>query len=194
MSNFNPKKYLIKNIIYTTLIILLAIFSTYNIYYKFQDEIGKDKYKNWKDIEGIHEKSGDRMSITNVTPVTDSVGLSSKAYSLNIKNNLTVPVLFKIKIVDDLDRVVADNCQNELLSKDFIRISIKNGKEDNQIYNLNELKDGILLDDEMKALEDRELTIRIWVNRDSNIPLNTNLHYHGIIQVLESNNTVAINK
>ena len=193
MSNFNPKKYLIKNIIYTTLIILLAIFSTYNIYYKFQDDRDVN-YNSESFVVTFHEKSGDRMSITNVTPVTDSVGLSSKAYSLNIKNNLTVPVLFKIKIVDDLDRVVADNCQNELLSKDFIRISIKNGKEDNQIYNLNELKDGILLDDEMKALENRELTIRIWVNRDSNIPLNTNLHYHGIIQVLESNNTVAINK
>lgn len=193
MSNFNPKKYLIKSIIYTTLIILLAIFSTYNIYYKFQDDRDVN-YNSESFVVTFHEKSGDRMSITNVTPVTDSVGLSSKAYSLNIKNNLTVPVLFKIKIVDDLDRVVADNCQNELLSKDFIRISIKNGKEDNQIYNLNELKDGILLDDEMKALEDRELTIRIWVNRDSNIPLNTNLHYHGIIQVLESNNTVAINK
>lgn len=193
MSNFNPKKYLIKNIIYTTLIILLAIFSTYNIYYKFQDDRDVN-YNSESFVVTFHEKSGDRMSITNVTPVTDSVGLSSKAYSLNIKNNLTVPVLFKIKIVDDLDRVVADNCQNELLSKDFIRISIKNGKEDNQIYNLNELKDGILLDDEMKALEDRELTIRIWVNRDSNILLNTNLHYHGIIQVLESNNTVAINK
>lgn len=193
MSNFNPKKYLIKNIIYTTLIILLAIFSTYNIYYKFQDDRDVN-YNSESFVVTFHEKSGDRMSITNVTPVADSVGLSSKAYSLNIKNNLTVPVLFKIKIVDDLDRVVADNCQNELLSKDFIRISIKNGKEDNQIYNLNELKDGILLDDEMKALEDRELTIRIWVNRDSNIPLNTNLHYHGIIQVLESNNTVAINK
>lgn len=193
MSNFNPKKYLIKNIIYTTLIILLAVFSTYNIYYKFQDDRDVN-YNSESFVVTFHEKSGDKMSITNVTPVTDSVGLSSKAYSLSIKNNLTVPVPFKIKIVDDLDKVAADNCQNELLSKEFIRISIKNGKEDNQIYNLNELEDGILLDDEMKALEDRELTIRIWVNRDSNIPMNTNLHYHGIIQVLENNNTVAINK
>lgn len=193
MSNFNPKKYLIKNIIYTTLIILLAVFSTYNIYYKFQDDRDVN-YNSESFVVTFHEKSGDKMGITNVTPVTDSVGLSSKAYSLSIKNNLTVPVPFKIKIVDDLDKVAADNCQNALLSKEFIRISIKNGKEDNQIYNLNELEDGILLDDEIKALEDRELTIRIWVNRDSNIPMNTNLHYHGIIQVLENNNTVAINK
>ena len=97
MSNFNPKKYLIKNIIYTTLIILLAIFSTYNIYYKFQDDRDVN-YNSESFVVTFHEKSGDRMSITNVTPVTDSVGLSSKAYSLNIKNNLTVPVLFKIKI------------------------------------------------------------------------------------------------
>ena len=134
------------------------------------------------------------MSITNVTPVTDSVGLSSTAYNLNIKNNQTVAVPFRIKIIDDFEKIADDNCQDNLISKNYIRISVKNGKKENQIYNLNELNDGILLDDEIKALENREITVRIWVNKDSNIPMNTDLHYHGIIQVLENNDMVAINK
>ena len=38
MYNFNPKKYIAKNIIYTVIIILIAVISTYKIYYKFQDD------------------------------------------------------------------------------------------------------------------------------------------------------------
>lgn len=193
MYNFNPKKYIAKNIIYTVIIILIAVISTYKIYYKFQDD--RDiNYSSESFVVTFHEKSGDKMSITNVTPVTDSVGLSSTAYNLNIKNNQTVAVPFRIKIIDDFEKIADDNCQDNLISKNYIRISVKNGKKENQIYNLNELNDGILLDDEIKALENREITIRIWVNKDSNIPMNTDLHYHGIIQVLENNDMVAINK
>ena len=167
--------------------------STYKIYYKFQDD--RDiNYSSESFVVTFHEKSGDKMSITNVTPVTDSVGLSSTAYNLNIKNNQTVAVPFRIKIIDDFEKIADDNCQDNLISKNYIRISVKNGKKENQIYNLNELNDGILLDDEIKALENREITVRIWVNKDSNIPMNTDLHYHGIIQVLENNDMVAINK
>jgi hypothetical protein len=193
MYNFNPKKYIAKNIIYTVIIILIAVISTYKIYYKFQDD--RDiNYSSESFVVTFHEKSGDKMSITNVTPVTDSVGLSSTAYNLNIKNNQTVAVPFRIKIIDDFEKIADDNCQDNLISKNYIRISVKNGKKENQIYNLNELNDGILLDDEIKALENREITVRIWVNKDSNIPMNTDLHYHGIIQVLENNDMVAINK
>ncbi len=193
MYNFNPKKYIAKNIIYTVIIILIAVISTYKIYYKFQDD--RDiNYSSESFVVTFHEKSGDKMSITNVTPVTDSVGLSSTAYNLNIKNNQTAAVPFRIKIIDDFEKIADDNCQDNLISKNYIRISVKNGKKENQIYNLNELNDGILLDDEIKALENREITVRIWVNKDSNIPMNTDLHYHGIIQVLENNDMVAINK
>ena len=193
MYNFNPKKYIAKNIIYTVIIILIAVISTYKIYYKFQDD--RDiNYSSESFVVTFHEKSGDKMSITNVTPVTDSVGLSSTAYNLNIKNNQIVAVPFRIKIIDDFEKIADDNCQDNLISKNYIRISVKNGKKENQIYNLNELNDGILLDDEIKALENREITVRIWVNKDSNIPMNTHLHYHGIIQVLENNDMVAINK
>ena len=193
MYNFNPKKYIAKNIIYTVIIILIAVISTYKIYYKFQDD--RDiNYSSEFFVVTFHEKSGDKMSITNVTPVTDSVGLSSTAYNLNIKNNQTAAVPFRIKIIDDFEKIADDNCQDNLISKNYIRISVKNGKKENQIYNLNELNDGILLDDEIKALENREITVRIWVNKDSNIPMNTDLHYHGIIQVLENNDMVAINK
>jgi len=193
MYNFNPKKYIAKNIIYTVIIILIAVISTYKIYYKFQDD--RDiNYSSESFVVTFHEKSGDKMSITNVTPVTDSVGLSSTAYNLNIKNNQTVAVPFRIKIIDDFEKIADDNCQDNLISKNYIRISVKNGKKENQIYNLNELNDGILLDDEIKALENRKITVRIWVNKDSNIPMNTDLHYHGIIQVLENNDMVAINK
>ena len=114
MYNFNPKKYIAKNIIYTVIIILIAVISTYKIYYKFQDD--RDiNYSSESFVVTFHEKSGDKMSITNVTPVTDSVGLSSTAYNLNIKNNQTVAVPFRIKIIDDFEKIADDNCQDNFL-------------------------------------------------------------------------------
>lgn len=187
------KRFIIKNIVYITVILLIAIFSTYKIYYKFQDD--RDTNYNSKSfVVTFHEKTGYRMTLDKVTPVTDSVGLSSKSYTLSIKNNLTEKVPFKIRISDDIKTIDKDRCSDALIPEEDIRISIKNGSHENEIYTLSELKDGILLSDYVKALETRELAIRVWVSKDSTLPMNSNLHYHGLIEVLEEDNTVAINR
>ena len=128
------------------------------------------------------------------TPVTDSVGLSSKSYNITVTNNLTESVNYKIKVVDDLEKIVEDECSDNLISKEDIRISIKNGSMDNKIYNLSDLEDGILLDSKIKALEKRNLAIRIWVKQGSTLPIGSSMHYHGVVQVIEDDNSVAINK
>ena len=38
MYSYNPKKEVMKNVIYIGIILLIAIISTYKIYYKFQDD------------------------------------------------------------------------------------------------------------------------------------------------------------
>jgi len=126
MYNFNPKRYILKNVIYTVIILLVAVISTYIIYYKFQDDRDID-YSSDSFVVTFHENTKDKMSITSVTPVSDSVGLSSKAYNLSIKNNLTEKVAFKIKVIDDLEEILEDDCYEKQISKENIRISIKNG-------------------------------------------------------------------
>ena len=89
----NYKKEIIKNVIIFVLIILLAIFATYKIYYKFQNERKVDY--NSESLEVIfHEDKGDNVTLYKITPVTDGVGLSSESYEFTVKNNLTKPVNF----------------------------------------------------------------------------------------------------
>lgn len=193
MYNYNPKKEVMKNFIYIGIILLIAIISTYKIYYKFQDDRNVN-FNSDSFVITFHEKTGDKVNITKVTPVTDSVGLSSNSYSFSIKNNLTEKAHFEVRLVDDLESVTDDNCIDKLISKENIKVSIKNGKKDNKIYNLNELEDGVLLSDKISALEEREISVRVWVDKNSSLPIGSEMHYHGTIKVLEDNGSVAINK
>lgn len=193
MYTYNRRREIIKNTIFITIILLLAVVSTYYIYAKFQVNQTVDYNSKSLDVT-YHEKSGNKLTIGKVTPVTDSVGLSSKSYNIVLKNNLTETVDFKIKVLDDLETIVEDECSDNLITKDSIRISIKNGNKENKIYNLDELEDGILLADELDALETKNLSIRVWVKQDSVLPLGSNMHYHGLVQVEEVDGVVAINK
>ena len=193
MYSYNPKKEVMKNVIYIGIILLIAIISTYKIYYKFQDDRNVN-FNSDSFVITFHEKTGDKVNITKVTPVTDSVGLSSNSYSFSIKNNLTEKAHFEVRLVDDLESVTDDNCIDKLISKENIKVSIKNGKKDNKIYNLNELEDGVLLSDKISALEERGISVRVWVDKNSSLPIGSDMPYHGTIKVLEDNGAVAMNK
>ncbi|MBQ6323493.1 MAG: hypothetical protein IJI22_01535 [Bacilli bacterium] len=190
---YNRKKELRKNIIYSVVILLLAVFSTYYIYNKFQGDREIDFSSESLDVI-YHEGTGDKITISKMTPVTDSVGLSSKSYNVSLKNNLTEDVLYTIKIVDDLEQIEADSCGDMLIPKDNIRISVKINKHENAIYQLDELDDGILLHDTIDALDTADIAIRVWIKQDSNVPAGSKLHYHGKIQVVEEDGMIAINK
>lgn len=193
MYRYNRKREIIKNVIYITVILLIAVVSTYYIYNKFQ--VSRDIDFNSESLDvTYHENSGDKISIVKVTPVTDSVGLSSKSYNITIKNNLTEDVSYRIKLIDDIEEISNDLCSDNLITKDNIRVSIKVNKKDNKIYTLDELEDNLLLSSTIKALDSIDISIRTWVRQDSSLPLGSNMHYHGIIQVIEDDNDIAINK
>ena len=105
--NKRLRKEVIKNAIYIGLILLFAAMSTYYIYNRFQTT--RDVDYNSKSLDIVYHDSGDKITINKVTPMTDSVGLSTKGYNLSIKNNLTVPVEYKIKIVDDKELTIKED-------------------------------------------------------------------------------------
>ena len=185
------KKEIIKNTIYILFILLLAIIPTYIIYYKFQDDRSIESNSENLDVTYL-EKSGDKISITKVTPVTDSVGLTSKNYIINIKNNLTEKVGYRIKIEEDVEKIIEEKCEEKQIPKSDIRISVKAGKSKTEIYTLEELEDHILLESVMEALGKTTITIRVWVSQDSGLPLSADMHYHGIMKVEEDNSIISI--
>lgn len=185
------KKELMKSGFIIAGILLLAIVSTYHIYYKFQNERNVD-FNSESLTVVFHDQEGDKIKLTKVTPVTDSVGLSSTNYSFDVRNNLTVGVPYQVKIIPDVSKILDDECEKILIPDEDLRISIKVGKGDNKIYHLDELEDGILLDDTVDALGVDSISIRVWVSKDSSLPAGSKMHYHGLIQIVENENIVAI--
>ena len=50
----------------------------------------------------------------------------------------------------------------------------------------------MLLENTIEALANNNIAIRLWVNQDSTLPRGAFLHYHGIIQVVEKDFSIAI--
>ena len=193
MFQYQRKKEIIKNTVYIFFILLLAVISTYYIYHNFQEDHSIDFNSDSLDVT-YHDSKGDKISIKKITPVTDSVGLSSKSYTFSIKNNLTERVGFQIKIMDDLEEMELDECMDYQIPKEDIRISIKENKGSTYIFDLSELENGILYDEEMEALETKHFSVRIWIRQDSALPRSAPMHYHGKIQVMEENQSLALNR
>lgn len=191
-ANYNRKKEIIKNVVIISIILFIAVFSTYYIYHRFNNDGVIDYSSESLDIV-FHEAEGEELNITKITPLTDSVGLSSKSHTLTITNNLTEPVKYKIKVVDNVEKMLAQNCEGITIPKDEIRISIKEANEETKIYKLSDIEtDGTLISTKSKALEEKKFTIKIWVNNDTTLPSGSTHHYHGLIQVIENDTTLAV--
>ena len=189
--NYSRKKFIIKNVMIMSLILFFAIFATYNIYYKFQEERNIDYSSASLDVT-FHEKSGDKINITKAVLVTDAIGLSSKAYTLSIKNNLTEEVNYKIKLVDNINQIIEDNCADNQIPKEIIRVAIKESNTKIKIFDISQLQDYILETDIIDPLAEKKYTIRVWTTSETSLTVSSSLHYHGTIQVVEDDNDLAI--
>lgn len=188
---YNRKKYILKNVIIITFILLVAIIATHAIYDKFTKERETDYSSESLDIV-FHDVAGANVDITKPTLVNDAIGLSSKAYTLTIKNNLTEPVKYKLKLVDNAKKIILDDCAELQIPKELIRVSVKEDSSKNNIYTLSELIDNNLDLGEIDALAEKNYSIRIWLTNTSEVNISKNLHYHGIIQVIENETDLAV--
>lgn len=188
---YNRKKYILKNVIIITFILLVAIIATHAIYDKFTKERETDYSSESLDIV-FHDVAGANIDITKPTLVNDAIGLSSKAYTLTIKNNLTEPVKYQLKLVDNAEKIILDDCAELQIPKEIIRVSVKEDSSKNNIYTLSELIDNNLDLGEIDALAEKNYSIRIWVTNTSEVNISKNLHYHGIIQVIENETDLAV--
>lgn len=185
------RKEMIKNVIIIGVILFIAVFSTYHIYHAFSDTENIDYSSTSLDIT-FHEDTGEELDITKITPLTDSVGLSSKGHTISITNNLTEEVNYKIKIVDNVEKMEEQDCKGITIPREEIRVSIKKSGEETKVYSLSEIEDGVILSTKAKALEEEKYTIRIWVSNETTLPSGSEHHYHGLIQVIENDTTVAV--
>ena len=183
------KKMLIKNIIFMSVIIGLALVSTYKIYDKFQDK--RDKISKSSSLAvTFHDKAGEKVAITKITPVTDSVGLSSRAYRFTIKNNTATKVKYAIKIVPDNKLYKKEKCGEYKIPLNIIKVGIHTKGQVSDIYNLDDLNNNIIVNKVIGPQKEEEYTLRFWISKNT-LTQEADMHFHGIIEVVEDGNDVA---
>ena len=173
-------KYRKKELVSISVILLFALISTHYIYYKFKDSRNIDYNTSTLDVT-FHEKSGDLINLTKVTPVTDSVGLSSTAYTFTIKNNTNKNLKYS---------VIKDDCGEYQIPHNIIKFSIHKEKEKSNIQVLSNLVNGEVLERVIKAGQKEEYTMRFWIANNT-LPTGSKLHYHGKIVVTDEGTQVA---
>ena len=183
--NIHMKKYYLKQLIIITIILLIAIIPTYLIYNNFKDK--RDQIRSSESLNiTFHESGGDKVTLEDVAPVTDSVGLSSPAYTFTIKNNLEVPVRYSVKLVEDLDAVTKDECLTSRIPMQILRL----GYHKNKIVSCADLLDNTIVTDTVKGYGKVQYTVRVWAGKGT-LTADNNLHFHGILQVIENGTDIA---
>ena len=171
------------------LILGFALLATHYIYYKFKDT--RDQVSTSPSLKvTFHEKDGDQVTLRQIAPVTDSVGLSSRAYTFTIENNLETPVNYSIKIVKDKDKMIEDECGEYQIPYSIIKGAIHKKEEENHIFMLSDLKDNTILSRTLKGKGSVSYTLRFWTTSNS-LTLNSDMHFHGRLQVVENGVDIA---
>lgn len=183
------RRQMIKSGFIVSFILLFALISTYCIYYKFKGT--RDQHNNLENLDiTFHEKAGDQVTLTKIAPVSDSVGQSSHAYTFTIKNNLETPINYSIKLIKDLDAILEDDCEQRQIPISVIKGSIHKEKEENQLFMVSDLKDNTIVSRKLKGKESVSYTVRFWTTA-STLPLESDLHFHGKLQVIENEVDIA---
>lgn len=179
-----------KEIVIIVFILTFALLATNKIYYKFKDSNNVD-YNTATIDTTFHEKTGAEVNISKAVPMSDSLGLSSRAYTFTIKNNTNASLKYSITIEDNELKIEDDGCKDVLIPHNLIKFSIHKKGEKNSIYTLGNLINGEVLTRIIKAKQEEEYTMRFWVTKDS-LLTGTKMHYHGLIKVNDLGNQVAL--
>ncbi|MDO5003188.1 MAG: hypothetical protein Q4E39_03045 [bacterium] len=137
------------------------------------------------DFDSSSTDMGNIINLNGAYPTSDEEGQKTNPYSFRITNSGTLAAAYKVKIIDDQDMINEDKCQDNLLPKANIKVSINGGTP--FLLNSVESNEYVINSDTLNPSGNKNFAIRIWIDEKSGNEV-LGKHYHGKI-VVESANT-----
>ena len=137
------------------------------------------------DFDATSTDMGNIINLNGAYPTSDEEGQKTNPYSFRITNSGTLAAAYKVKIIDDQDMINEDKCQDNLLPKANIKVSINGGTP--FLLNSVESNEYVINSDTLNPSGNKNFAIRIWIDENSGNEV-LGKHYHGKI-VVESANT-----
>ena len=137
------------------------------------------------DFNDTDDGLGNTIKLNGAYPESDDVGQKENPYTFKIKNSGNISANYKVKILDDTDMIESDNCQDNLLDKAKIKVSV-NGN-DPIILSDKEVDSYEIVSGTLTPNNSKTYKIRIWITDQAGNEV-LGKHYHGKI-VVEGENT-----
>lgn len=177
-------KYTIISIFIVTIIMISSAFAIFSSVQKSEHyntlTVGSLKV----DFIDTDDGMGNIINLNGAYPESDDDGQAEQPYSFKITNSGTLPAGYTVKILDDTDMIAEDGCQDNLLDKSKIRISI-NGKAPITLSD-TEANSYIISDGIINSGKSKNYSIRMWISDQAGNEV-LGKHYHGKILVESKN-------
>ena len=129
----------------------------------------------------LDESESDEISLINTVPVSDTKGLTFEPYSFKLKNSGTITAKYRLKIIDDEDKYITDECSDKKLDWSNIKYSFKKNNEVATVGMLSDI-DGILDLGEIDSNEINDYSLILWIKSEATNEI-MDQHFHGKIKV-----------
>ena len=136
------------------------------------------------DFDSSSTDMGNIINLNGAYPTSDEEGQKTNPYSFRITNSGTLAAAYKVKIIDDQDMINEDKCQDNLLPKANIKVSINGGTP--FLLNSVESNEYVINSDTLNPSGNKNFAIRIWIDEKSGNEV-LGKHYHGKIVVESAN-------
>ncbi len=178
-------KFTILSIFVVTIVMISSAYAIFSTVQKQEDyntlTVGTLKI----DFDATSTDMGNIINLNGAYPTSDEEGQKTNPYSFRITNSGTLAAAYKVKIIDDQDMINEDKCQDNLLPKSNIKVSINGGTP--FLLNSVEENEYVINSDTLNPSGNKNFAIRIWIDENSGNEV-LGKHYHGKI-VVESANT-----
>lgn len=175
------------SIFFVTIVMISSAYAVFSSVQKSEDyntlSVGLLKV----DFDKNESNLSNVINLNGAYPVTDQEGQGTNPYRFSITNSGTLDANYKIRIIDDNDMIEEDGCSDNLLNKNYVKVSINSGEP--FILTQAELNDYTIREGVLSPGQREQVDIRIWINESAgNDALGK--HYHSKI-VVESESKSA---
>lgn len=177
-------KFTIISIFIVTIVIISSAFAIFSSVQKSENyntlTVGTLKV----DFNDTDSGMGNIISLNGAYPESDIEGQKETPYVFKITNSGTLNASYIIKVLDDTDMIAEDGCQDNLLDKAKIKISINGGTP--VILSSTEASGYVVEASSLAASKSSNYELRVWIDEASGNEV-LGKHYHGKI-VIEAQN------
>ena len=177
-------KFTIISIFIVTIVIISSAFAIFSSVQKSENyntlTVGTLKV----DFNDTDSGMGNIISLNGAYPESDADGQKETPYVFKITNSGTLNASYTIKVLDDTDMIAEDGCQDNLLNKAKIKVSINGGTP--IILSSTEVSGYVVESSSLEASRSSNYELRVWIDETSDNEV-LGKHYHGKI-VIEAQN------